>query len=235
MAIIIVALLLIVFLGVLVYLYFKDRQPFKLLDINPIEMQTTSDTLTVKFNKKITNPDDIYDKFSTNPNINVSLLVNGNVLEIRPSNTYKPNTNYIIIVPEIKSGNESIFNTYIKFHTGYKVVDNYSQTESLNYQKNMEKYSFMDNKEQVTKDAFSIKMVDSTTLSPSFEVILTPPTPKNQYDNDAKLAGYENSFNSFKEYIGGYGFSADNLPLSIYPYYLQEYLLPNSNQGNSGD
>ncbi len=225
----IICITVLVLIGLVLVVY--NYLVFRLISIDPVNTNSNSSTVVVTFNKKITNTEDVYKNFSSEPSVDIILVVNNNKITITPSSVFEKNTNYKILIPELKSGNKNIKSLEIKFKSGDKIEDNYSTIETINYKNNINHYSFMNNDQDLYRDSFTIHMQDSSSREPSFILTLTP-NIQDYSNQESKNKDYIKAFSDFKDYISKYGFNYKDLTLTISPSYIQELVYPDINIGS---
>lgn len=206
---------------------------FRLVSINPRDGKTTSDTISIKFNKNISNNNEILNGYKIEPYTETIMVINDNIIQIRPTDSFLSDTLYVVTLPSVQSGNKILDNLDIKFRTGSEVVDNYASTEDLYRDKNLQKYTFMNNSTDLVKDEFSIAMVGVSTENPTFYVNLMPVLDGNltEFQINSK---YITAFTAFEIYINGFGFQKEDLNIIVLPKYIQTVVMP-INSNTSGD
>ena len=75
----IICITVLVLIGLVLVVY--NYLVFRLISIDPVNTNSNSSTVVVTFNKKITNTEDVYKNFSSEPSVDIILVVNNNTLQ----------------------------------------------------------------------------------------------------------------------------------------------------------
>lgn len=184
----------------------------------------------IRFNKKITNIDQIAKLFSVDNNqqFTLSSFKNDSVLRFSSSNELNSGDSYTITIPRVESNDKYLNDLSFTFEiTNDDSGDNeFDGNKGAIYDNNLKKYTFMNGGDEIQKDAFFITMQNSTSHNPSFLVTLTPDI--QDYSNqESKNQYYLQAFSDFEKYISTYGFKVEDLSIKVSPEYISSLVLKN--------
>lgn len=197
-------------------------------------VEVSSSYMDIRFNKKITNFDQIYKDFSVSSGAQLtpSLLGEDKVLRLSSDTELSIGTEHVVTIPLVYSGNKHIDNLHLTF----KVVDDSGEHTEFDgnkgaiYDNNLRKYSFMSGGEEIQKDNFFINMQDSMSHDPYFLLTLTPDI--QDYSNqESKNQEYLKAFSDFEEYINSFGFKKEDLKIKVMPEYISSAVLGDYDKG----
>lgn len=227
LVLIIVTILILSFTIVFVYgLMFRITSYDKVVN-------STDSYINIRFNKKITNFEQIYKEFSVSGDVYLvpSLLEDGMVLRLSSGTELNAGSEYTITIPSIYSGKKLINNLHLTFKVvGVSEGDNeFDGNKGAIYDNNLRKYSFMNNGEEAQKDTFVINVQDYTSPNPYFLLTLTPDI--QDYSNqESKNQSYIQAFSDFEKYINSFGFKKEDLNIKVMPDYISDIVLSDYNK-----
>ena len=198
------------------------------------KVDASSSYIDIRFNKKITNFEQIYKEFSVKDNINMvmSLLKNDTILRLSSSEPLEVGSKYTVVIPLVQSGDQHLNNLSLTF----EIIDGDSEdvefdgNKGVIYENNLRKYSFMNNNAFLDKTdkMFTVECTSCLTSQPVFLVSLILDESKD-YNKQESYDLYLKAFDNFKLYITEYSFKVEDLKIEIYPTYMEYVLLPESN------